>query len=62
MKISIDYGRLLIEPETEFEDRWMSRYMPPGTTAKAWLKNGLTAKDIIGIVVEPSGRKEADND
>ena len=53
MKVEICRDRLLIVPETNFEIDWIHSKFEIGVTHKAWLRTGLSASDLLGIIVAP---------
>ena len=59
MKVTLCEKSLLVEAETEFEQNWCSNFIQHGETGIAFLKCGLTARDVIGIKIEPCYVKEA---
>jgi len=59
MKVEIySRDRLIVSPETDFERDWISSKFELGTQHKAWIKTGLSASDLIGIIVEPASADE----
>ena len=57
MKVRINTkNRMIITPETDFEEEYLSRY----SSSKVWLKCGLTPADIVGLIIEtaPPAREE----
>jgi hypothetical protein len=52
VKISIQKNRIQIEPETDFETEWCQTFIPQGESGVAWLKCGLSAADVEGIIIE----------
>lgn len=54
MKVEIHRDRLLIMPETNFEIDWIYSKFELGELHKAWLKTGLLASDLLGIIVKPA--------
>ena len=58
MKVTLRENSLLIEAETEFEEDWCAGFIRHGETGVAFLKCGLTVKDVLGIVVGPPVTKE----
>jgi len=57
MKVEKTKDYLMIVPETEFEEQVLSEMYGEGRTYAAYIKNGLTPKDMIGLKVTT---KEAD--
>ena len=49
-------GRIIISPETEFEESVMRLL---GRSLRAWHKSGITTGDYVGIVIEEDNVKEA---
>ena len=43
----------LVEPETSVDKQILRRF--DGATMRSWIKNGLTPRDMIGLVIEQTG-------
>jgi hypothetical protein len=53
MRVSIkDKDKLIIIPETDFEEEFLSRFSSVYGKTKAWLKHGGTPAEMQGLVVE----------
>jgi len=42
----------MLEAETDFEEEFLNRFSSINGTNKAWLKHGMSANELIGLVVE----------
>lgn len=52
MKVAIRDDGLLIVPETEFEEKFLTSKFKYTKSYSAFLKGGLTPKEIVGVQVK----------